>query len=236
LEHPNKLIAEDAYLEFGHAPFDEVARAADLLPMAKIRGWLGDEKISPQHKGFYGLALGLAKGSADRQANAALLERQILAPEDDFRAGFDGVLGGYLLLTGKAGLKLIEDRYLANPKAAVGDVRHAMTALRFYHEFGREITVAQLRAALARLLARPEFAELAIIDLTRWQAWESLEQIATLYAQPAYQDTATRRAIVGYLGACPEPAAATWLAKLRAADPRGVAAAEEVLSKLSGTK
>ena len=44
-------------------------------------------------------------------------------------AGFDGLLGGYLLLTGPKGLELLDSRYFANPKAAIGDVEHAMRAL-----------------------------------------------------------------------------------------------------------
>ena len=46
----------------------------------------------------------------------------------------------------------------------------------------------------------------------------------------AFDQPATRRAIVGYLLACPEPKAAEYLASLRKHDPKGVAAAEEALS------
>jgi len=58
-----------------------------------------------------------------------------------------GIFGGYLIAVGEPALELIEDRYLANPTAANGDVRHAMTALRFYHEVlglpvGHQATVA----------------------------------------------------------------------------------------------
>jgi hypothetical protein len=158
----------------------------------------------------------------------------ILAPEDDFRAGFDGLLGGYLLLRGAAGLELIESRYLANPKAADGDVRHAIIALRFYEEFGRDIRRGRLSAALAQVLARPEFAAIVITDLARWNDWDSLARISRLYDEAAYSDAAIRRAIVGYLLACPKPAAGAELARLRSNDPAGVAAAEQVLSRTSG--
>jgi hypothetical protein len=232
LEHPDSTIAEDAYREFGHARFDVVAKVVNRLPNDRVREWLTSDRVPQTRKGLYGLVLGLVSGESERRANADFLKKLILSDESDFRAGFDGVLGGYLLLTGNDGLKLIETRFLANPKAAVGDVRHAMTALRFYHEYGREISAERLRAALAKVLARPEFAEAAITDLSRWQAWEFCDQIAGLYEQPAFSATEIRRAIVGYLHACPEPAAAKRLARLREVDPAGVAAAEEVLSKL----
>ena len=79
------------------------------------------------------------------------------------RAGFDGVLGGYLMLTGERGLRQIESRYLQTPQAAGGDVRHALTALRFYHEYGKQIPEARLRQALVPLVDRPEFAERVIV-------------------------------------------------------------------------
>ena len=234
LEHPDPLIAQDAYLEFGHATFRDVARAADALPLSRMKDWLGEERIPAARKGFYGMALGLAPAAQDRRENASFLEKMILAPEDDFRAGFDGILGGYLLLRGTAGLELIESRYLANPRAADGDVRHAIVALRFYQEFGREIPVERLSAALGRVLARAEFAATAITDLARWNDWDSLSRISRLYGDPAYSDPAIRRAIVGYLLACPKPAASAALARLRKSDPTGVAAAEQILSRTSG--
>jgi hypothetical protein len=231
LEHRDPLIAEDAYLEFGHAPFDQVASLAEILPLARLRDWLTDPQVRPAHKGFYGLALGLAGDAPMRRANAEFLRKLILAPDNDFRAGFDGILGGYLLLAGSGGLELVESRYLSNPRAADGDVRHALTALRFYHEYGHEIPVARQQSALRQLLARPEFSEAAITDLARWKDWDAVDRIAGLYVQPAYAQPATRRAIVGYLLACPTAKASAALAQLRQNDPRGVAAAEEILSR-----
>ncbi len=149
LEHANPLVADDAYLEFGHATFDQTAQAADRLPSKKLRTWLVDPTVPPARKGFYALALGFATQADDRRLNRRLLHDQIMATTNDFRTGFDGILAGYLLLTGKSGLELIESRYLANPQAAVGDVRHALKALRFYHEFGKEIEPARQAAALA---------------------------------------------------------------------------------------
>jgi hypothetical protein len=234
LEHANPLVADDSYREFGHARYVEVAQVADRLPMARLRRWLTDPGIPQERKGFYGLALGLARDPADRQANIELLTRLILTPESDFRAGFDGVLGGYLVAAGEPALDLIEKRYLANPDAAHGDVRHAMTALRFYREFGRDIPADGLRRAMRHLLARPEFAADAIADLSRWEDWDSLPQVVALFDRPEFADPPTRRAIIGYLRACPQAEAATELARLRQLDPKTVAEAEKYFSLLKG--
>ena len=230
LEHPDTLIAEDAYLEFGHAPFDQVAEVVPQLSMEKVRCWLTDPRVPGGRKGFYGLVLGLASEPAEREANASFLRELILKPDDDFRAGFDGVLGGYLMLAPADGLELIESRYLANPKAAVGDVRHAQTALRFYHEYGRNLSTVELAQAVRQLLARPEFAEAAITDLARWQDWSAMPEIVALFQKDGFEQPGVRRAVVGYLLACPEPKATSALAELRTRDPEGVAAAEQVLS------
>lgn len=174
-------------------------------------GWLADQAVPPARKGFFGLALGLATDEQAQRANARFLQELIVEPQDDFRAGFDGILGGYLLLAGESGLELIESRYLANPRAADGDVRHALVALRFYHEYGKDIPAVRLQTAVRRLLARPEFAAAAITDLARWQAWQAPESIAALYEKTDYSTPSTRLAIVGYLLACPLPQARTAL-------------------------
>jgi len=233
LEHADPLIAEDAYLEFGHAPFDKVAAAAGALSQPRLRSWIIDPNVPPARKGFYGLALGLASDAAQCRTNSALLERLIAGASDDFRAGFDGLLGGYLLLAGEPGLKQLDERYFANPRAADGDLRHALTAVRFYHEFGREIADDKLCAALRHVLARPEFADRVIVDLARWQDWGALGQVAALY-DGAKAARPLNQAVVGYLLACPQPAARAELHRLRRLDPAGVAAAEQVLSTLGG--
>lgn len=233
LEHADPLVSEDAYLEFAHAPFDVVEQVAAQLPRERMRAWLVDSGVPPHRKGFYALGLGLSRDPQERRANAELLRTLIVAPEDDFRAGFDGILGSYLLLEGDAGLTLVESRYLADAAAADGDVRHALAAIRFYNEYGREIPQARLRAAVRHLLARPEFAEAAVTDLARMRGWEALDEIANLYARPGFDQPRTRRAIVGYLLACPEPQALRALERLRKTDPEGVAEAEEVLSRTS---
>ena len=227
LEHANPLLAEDAYLEFGRASYDEVAAVAQQLPFAAMRRWIVDPRVPEARKGFYGLALGLADSEADR-ANRQLLESLVDQPADDFRAGYDGVLGGYLVLAVTAGLAHLDELLLANPAARTGDLRHAQTALRFMHEFGRgAIPAADLHGAMRRLLDHPETAAAAIVDLARWQDWDSLETVVSLFDREGYPDQPTTRAIVGYLNACPRPAAAAALAQLRHRAPQRIADAEK---------
>jgi hypothetical protein len=233
VQHADDPIAEDAFREFGLANFEAVAQVANRFSSPQVRAWLASDAVPQTRKGFLGLLLGLAADDADRRANLAFLQEQILLPGDDFRAGFDGQLAGYLLLSGESGLQLIEESYLAKPQAAVGDVRHALAALRFYQQYGKQIDTPRLAAAVSKVLPRPEFAESAITDLARWQAWQYVDPIAALYGQGDHNRPEIKRAIVGYLLACPTDAAKQALRKLRAADPTGIATAEDVLRKLN---
>jgi hypothetical protein len=230
LEHRDPLLAEDAYLEFGHARYDEVAAVADKLPMDAMRRWLEDDRVPQARKGFYGLALGLSRNEPERWRNAEFLKQQILKPASDFRAGFDGTLGGYLMAAGEPALELIEKKYLADPRAASGDVRHAMTALRFYHEYGREIPAERLAQALRKLLVRQEFAAAAIVDLARWQDWESSEAVIALCQGESLKDASIRRSAISYLLLCPTEQAARETARLRQLYPKEAADAEKRLN------
>lgn len=227
LEHRDAVIAADAYGEFGRAPFDVVAAAADRLSMSEMRRWLADESVPQERKGFYGMALGLATTESDRRENLACLRTVIETPASEFRSGFDGVVAGYIWLSGEPGLAWIETRYLTDPRAERGDVLHVMTALRFLAEYSPSFTRARLGRALVGVLDRAEFAARAIVDLARWQAWDELPRVAGLYGRPGYADRATRRAIVGFLLACPRPEAGRALADLRRLDPSGTAEAEQ---------
>lgn len=235
LEHPSPLVAEDAFNEFGHAPYDQAVPAAKQLSSEKLQAWLADPRVPAGRKGFYGLALGLAGDEPQRAKNLEFLRAQVVQPADDFRAGFDGILGGYLVAGGEPALATLEERFLANPQAADGDLRHTVAALRFYWEFGKDIPPARLRSAMRRLLARPEFAADAVVDLARWQDWDAVDAIAALYSPSASPPAATRRAIVGYLLACPDKRAADALARLRRQDPAGIKQAEQQLSLPGGS-
>lgn len=216
LEHADREVSEDAFWEFGRAPFDTVAEAEASLPYEKLRRALVDVDVPGNRKGFYGMALGMAKDPAEQAANRRVLNELVTADATDFRAGFDGVLAGYLLTEGVAGLDAIDARFLANPKAAEGDVRHAQAALRFYLQYGRAIPAERLLKSVALLLDRPATAPLALSDLTRRQAWNYTAKVVALFTASPGDDPALDRAVVGYLLVCPKPEAREALRKLKA--------------------
>jgi hypothetical protein len=239
LEHADPLVAEDAYFEFAHAPYEAVAEAAEALPSEKLRKWIVDPGAVSLRRGFYGLALGLTAKGQDREPNLNVLKKLVRAETEaggDFRSGFDGVLGGYLVAAGPDAVEEIRSRFLADPKAAIGDVRHAHRALRFFHDVAPAAERPAIATAVEHLLNRPSEAPLAIADLARWKHWSALEKVAGLYPIGDREGAPMRRAVVGYLQACPLPAAQSHLARLRQADPQGFLAAEKSLQALPADK
>ena len=155
LETEDKMISDDAFGEFANAAYADVAKLSKDLPRENLRKWLTSKDVSPGRLGLYGMMLGLC-GNAD---DAKLMEAKILEQTDEFRLGVDGIMGGYLLLTGDKGLALIEKQKLTNPKAPFSETYAAMQALRFMWQYGDgRISVDRLRQSMRLLLDRPELA------------------------------------------------------------------------------
>lgn len=230
LEHADPQVAEDAFREFARAPFDDVAAAAEAFDYPRVRAWLVDPTIPDERKGFYGLVLGLSRDDAVRAENVTLLRKLVATPASEFRAGFDGVLGGLLWAEGATALDFFDKQLLANPDAAEGDVRHAQSALRVYQQYGKAIPAERLKRSLALLLDRPGTATGAIQDFTRRQDWDYVDRCERLFVASPGDDAVLDRAVVGYLLLCPKAEATAALRRLREAAPERVANAERYLA------
>ena len=111
-----------------------------------------------------------------------------------------------------------------------------MTALRFYHEYGRDISSERLAEALQHLLARRQFAAAAIVDLARWQAWDATAEVAKLSHSDELEDLPTRSAIIGFLLLSPTDSARRESSRLRRLYPGEVAETEKKLNLLGGAR
>lgn len=222
LEHPDPVVAEDAFAEFGQAPFAAVRESADALPAARLRDWVADPGISQQRRGFYGLALGLV-AAADldqREASRRALWQVIEQPADDFRAGFDGILAGVLVADGEAGLEALTARGLLEPAARPVEKRQMLAVLRFaWESLSDAIPRDHIAQATARLLESPVTAAEATVDLARYRWWDATDRVAALWSELGDDDPLVRRAVAGYLMACPEPQARQHEAAFRRHDP-----------------
>ncbi|WP_299470134.1 hypothetical protein, partial [uncultured Gimesia sp.] len=132
LEFPDQMISNDAYAEFANAPYEEITPLAKELPREKIRKWIVDPETPVTRLGLYGLLLGLC----GQQADVAFMEKKINEPTKDFRLGIDGVISGYLLLTGAEGLDKIDQSKFVPKDVAFSETYAAMQALRFMWTYG----------------------------------------------------------------------------------------------------
>jgi len=224
LEHPDPAIAADAFTEFGLSPFTAVRAGAAALNPDRLRAWVSEPGIDARRRGLYGLLLGVAAATADDPAVSRAcidaLHRAVEAPADDFRAGFDGVLAGVLVAEGEAGLDFLEQRGLFDRQARALDQRHLLAALRFAGEsLTKEITRERIVAATAALLASPAVAADATVDLARYRAWETMAEVSRLWDTLGSDDPVVRRAVAGYLTACPLPTARQELERIGRQNP-----------------
>jgi len=222
LEHPDPAIAADAFLEFGLAPYEAVRDAASAFDAEKLRAWVRDGAADQRRRGFYGLALGLVAATrpVERAESIRVLHEAIETPADDFRTGFDGLLGGVLVAEGEAGLTYLAGFGLLGPEARPVDQRHTLAALRFaWESLAATIPREAVAEATRRLLAAPVVAAEAAIDLARYRHWGAVEDVAALWDRFGKDDPLVRRAVAGYLTACPLPEARRRLDALAAADP-----------------
>lgn len=237
LEYPDPLVANDAYAEFANAPYKEITPIQQHFPRENLRQWLTDPNTPQTRLGLYGLMLGLCGTSED----AVLLRDIIVEPTQGFRLGIDGIMAGYLLLTGEQGLKLIEDTKLRNTEAVFSETYAGMQALRFLWTYAPErVPAERLRASMRILLDRPDLADLVITDLARWEDWSITDRLMELYGKEEYNIPSIKRNIVRFFlvaerakpekeGASPPESArkaSEYLAQLRESDPKTVQAAE----------
>ena len=232
LEHPEPAIAADAFTEFGLAPFGAVWEAADAFDPAALSAWVGEPGIDARRRGLYGLAMGIvAARTTDDTTRGRLqeaLKAAVDAPTDDFRAGFDGLLGGLLVAEGAAALDEFSQFGLFDRSARPVDQRHLIAALRFaWESLVDTIPRERVAEATARLLSSPAVAADVVIDLARYGFWKAENDVAGLWETVGRDDPLVRRAVAGYLAACPLPAARSHLERLRAADPERLEAALE---------
>jgi hypothetical protein len=199
LEFPDQLVANDAFGEFANAPYKDIAAVASILPRDKIRGWLTRSETPQTRLGLYGMLLGLCGSDSD----AKLLAEKIAPNSDEFRIGLDGMISGYLLLTGNTGLDNIDDwkfKVRAGKKAAFSETYAAMMGLRFMWQYaGGKISNERLQQSMRILLDQPELADLVIADLARWKDWSVQERLMTLYGKGDYNIPSIKRSIIRYM-------------------------------------
>lgn len=217
LEHRDPLIAIDAWAEFGNASYEDVVAVRDLMSPEDLRRWIADKDMSPERLGLYGMMLGLSGSPEDAQfllsqmmeSEPAAIGEGTTAPARTFRFGAEGLMGGYLLLTGEAGLKQLEDT-IALPADIPDTARHAFVqSLQFIWTYESDvISKARIQSSMRLLLQNSSMREIAITNLSRWEDWQSLPALQAMFAKDCEGDRESQRAILQFAQTCRRSASA----------------------------
>jgi hypothetical protein len=196
LEHPDVEIAIDAYGEFAGAPYSQLVEISSAFNRADLLKWLSDPITPPTRRGLYGLMLGLCGSRQDAES----LEAIVLEQPEETRFGIDGMLAGYVLLTGEQGLQRIAEKKLSDLQTPTSEAYAVMQMLRFLWEYAPErVPRAQLIQAMRVLVDRPELASLAILDLARWKDWELTAMLTQRYGTESFSERDVKQAVIRFV-------------------------------------
>lgn len=218
LEDEDELLARDAYDEFARAPYDQVKAIKDQMDHAQIVAWIKNPEIPASRRRLYLVMLGVCGGEQDLPMLAEFMQ----SSDRKQKAGLDALIACYLTLQGDSGLKLVEDLFLANPKADYADTYSAIMAIRFHGTEGGVIEKAPLVKSLHHMLDRPDLADLVIPDLAKWEDWGSMDRLMALFRTADEKNSWVRVPVVNFLRACPLPRAKELLAECEKIDPAAV--------------
>jgi hypothetical protein len=225
LEHADKEVANDAFMEFAKATDVEIGEVAKKLPADKLRGWLKNSETPPEHIGMYAFLLG-ACGNKD---DADLLKSMLRDPSDRTTKAFDGILAGYIHLRPEEGWDLALATLKDDKKSF--EVRLSVVRmLRFFYLFQPKENKANVLKGMEIMLVRSDLADVAIEDLRRLKLFDLTPEVLGLYGKKGYEGQLMRETIIRYALACKEDnAALKFLTERRKAEPDLVKDVEDAL-------
>ena len=209
LEHPELLVSNDAFGEFAAAPYKVIRTLKDQMPREKLCQWVADPETPVTRIALYGMMLGMCGTKQD----AAILENKIMKIESDFRLGLEGVMSGYVVLTGEKGLAKLEDAKIRRTtftdasgeekKLPFSETYAMVSMLRFMKKYEPDrVPQERLAGSMYLLLDRPDLSDLIIADLARWKDWSVQGRLMKMYDAEEFQIPSIKRAIVRYMLAC----------------------------------
>lgn len=202
LEHRDQVVSADAFAEFSRAAFSEVQSAQSHFQREKLRDWMTSTDLAMQpRKSFYGMLLGMI---GDPRDVAYLSSIVLLDPQpDQIRIEIDGVMGGYLLARGAAGLVELERGKLDAASRHDGEMIGLINAIRFIADFAPErVPRDDLLRVMRRLIDVPSMAEIVLPDLARWKDWSLIDRLAAAYGEPPFDRSFGKDKVIAYLRAC----------------------------------
>jgi hypothetical protein len=135
-------------------------------------------------------------------SDTQLLRAYIVRPtaKDEFRAGLDRLIAGYLLAEGASGLEVFEESLFKDKERQIFETYAGLQALRFiWSRNDGSIQKERMRQTLRTLLDRPQLADLVIADLAKWEGWSVQDELMSLYGTEGFKAKLMKRAIIRYM-------------------------------------
>lgn len=216
LGETDPIISRDVFDEFASASYSEMLAIKEQYDRMQLLQWIQNPDLSPERRKLYLVMLGICGLKED----ADILETLLMSDDPNKQAGLDALIACYLTLKGETGLRIVNEKYLANKEAGYSEIYSSVMALRFHGTEGGVIDRKAIAKSLQLLLDRPKLADLVIPDLARWEDWSQIDKVVKLFKESEdSQATWLRIPVFNYLKACPLPEAATALEELKQLDP-----------------
>lgn len=225
LNSADDLLSRDAYDEFARAPYADVKGLKEHMDLAELRAGVMNKELPASRRRLFLTMLGVAGGPDD----LSMLEQMLTSNDPQFKTTLDAMIACYLTLKGPEGLPLVEDQFFRRQDAEFTDTYAAIVALRFHGQEEKIVPKERLVQAFRLMLDRPNYADLVIPDLARWEDWESMGRLVTLFKEADDDSSWVRVPVVQFLRQCPLPEAKDHIAELEKLDPDAVKRANSFL-------
>jgi hypothetical protein len=236
LEDREARLSHDAFLELSAGSYKDLKALKPLMDREKLWKGISNKEVSiPPRQRLYFVMLGIC-GTADDVPKLA--EKLKTKPREGEQRDSVGAMEAYLMLErSDKGVSFVEEQFIVNRDASYSDLYTAIMLLRFLAD-EEPVIVSKKRATAAfhKVLDRPDYADLVIPDLARWEDWSVMDRLVAMFKtaekdRPSTVETDSARyvrvPIAQYLIACPLPQAKTYLNELRKLDPKSVEWAEK---------
>lgn len=227
-EHPDPLLAQDSYDEFARASYEVIIAFKERMDRSKLLEWIESPEVGPSSRRLYLTMLGVCGQPEDvamlekllhfdyRQieplvaasistvgltgspVGLGIVDTLVRAENRRKKECLDALIACYLKLKGPDGLELVKQRFFGNPKVEYYHLHSAIMAIRFHGEEADVIPRADLIKTMRMVLDHPKFADQVVTDLTRWEDWEIMNRLVSLFLA-SEEDAYIRLPVASYL-------------------------------------
>ncbi len=232
-----RALAWDAFDELARVEYRDLKTLGPRLDPKRLRQWIADQDVGSARKRLYLMLLAVCGNGDDVKMLRDMLNTQ--PDQDGFRGGvsLEPIVFAYLALSESSeAVDTIDRLFLANRKTPYPDLYCATLALRLLgQEESKKVSRKRILRSFHYLLDRPEYADLVIPDLARWNDWSVMDRLVELFKGRADDTAWVRMPVVLYLKACPLPRARLQLAELSKIDAEVIQRAEQALARWNST-